>query len=265
MSPPRVTVLIGTWNNAETLPRAIDSILRQTLGDLELIVVDDGSTDQTPEIVRKIDDDRIRYMPLVHQGIPRSLNVAIGAATAPVIAVQDADDWSLPERLERQLAVLEADPSVAVVGCRMREVDEDGRAMPTPRLPLASGDVRNALLRFNPIPNTAAAFRRDVVVAHGGFDPRFRYAMDYDLWCRISNEHRVVNIPECLAVRTMGDGNAGALREREQIRETIRIRVETYRHRRAFWAVPYLARPIVSLLLPLRIKRAYRRLRGKAP
>src|SRR5215211_9226943 len=107
---PRISVLIGCWNNAEPLPRAIESILTQTMPDLELIVVDDGSTDDTPERVQAVSDPRLRYLPLEHMGISRSLNRALDEAAAPVVAVQDADDWSMPTRLERQLAVLDAWP-----------------------------------------------------------------------------------------------------------------------------------------------------------
>src|SRR5919106_704947 len=154
---PRVSVLIGCWNNAETLPRAIESILSQSLGDLELIVVDDGSTDPTPEVVGAISDPRLRYLPLDHAGISESLNRGLAEARAPIVAVQDADDWSLPERLDRELAVLDERPDVAVVGARMREVDPAGAEL-RPRTAFAAGEVNRALLRFNPIPNSCAAF-----------------------------------------------------------------------------------------------------------
>ena len=122
MDAPRVSVLIGCWNNADTLHRAIDSILSQTVDDLELIVVDDGSTDRTSEVVMKVSDPRLRYLPLGHIGISGSLNRGLREARGPIVAVQDADDWSLPQRLERELAILDGRPDVAVVGCRMREV-----------------------------------------------------------------------------------------------------------------------------------------------
>ncbi len=187
---PRVSVLIGCWNNADTLPRAIDSILSQTLRDLELIVVDDGSTDSTPILVRAVSDPRVRYLPLEHMGISRRASTsAFGEASAPVVAVQDADDYSLPERLRRELAILDARAEVAVVGCRMQEVNADG-AESAPRTAFAAGEVNRALMRFNPIPNSCAAFRRDVALSVGGYDERLRYAMDHDLWLRIADAHR---------------------------------------------------------------------------
>src|SRR5947207_3840224 len=149
---PRVSVRIGCWNNAATLRRAIESILSQTVADLELIVVDDGSTDETAELVAAVSDARVRHLPLEHMGISRSLNRGVDEARAPVVAVQDADDWSLPRRLERELAVLDSWPEVAVVGCRMREVGPDGEEL-RPRTTFAAGVVNGALMRFNPLPN----------------------------------------------------------------------------------------------------------------
>jgi glycosyltransferase involved in cell wall biosynthesis len=261
---PRVSVLIGCWNNAETLPQAIESILSQTVKDLELIVVDDGSTDSTPELVEKITDPRLRYLPLEHVGISRSLNRGIGEAAAPIVAVQDADDWSLPERLERELAVLDARDEVAVVGCRMREVGADGAEL-APRTAFASGEVNRALMRFNPIPNSCAAFRRAEAVGVGGYDPRYRYAMDYDLWLRIADKRLVFTLDEELAVRRMSGSNVAARREREQVRETLAIRAATLRRRRTISGAPGLVAPAVSYLTPLSLKRALRRRRGQAP
>jgi glycosyltransferase involved in cell wall biosynthesis len=261
---PRVSVLIGCWNNAETLPRAIESILAQTVSDLELIVVDDGSTDETPEVIQGISDSRLRYLPLEHMGISASLNRGLAEATAPIVAVQDADDWSLPERLERELAVLDVRPEVAVVGARMREVDPAGEEL-RPRTAFAAGDVNRALLRFNPIPNSCAAFRRDAAVEVGGYDPRYRYAMDHDLWLRIADRHVVFALDEVLAVRRMGGTNVAARSERAQIAETIRIRAATLRRRRTLAGARGLVLPSISYLTPLPLKRALRRRQGQAP
>lgn len=261
---PRVSVLIGCWNNAATLPRAIDSILAQTMGDFELIVVDDGSTDQTAAVVGAIEDTRVRRLSLSHMGISRSLNVGLREARAPVVAIQDADDWSLPRRLERQLAVLDADPSLAVVGCRMREVDPAGREL-RPRTAFAAGDVSGVLMRFNPIPNSSAMYRLAEVLEAGGYDPCRRYAMEYDLWLRLAERHGVVALDEVLAVREMGVANVAATRERAQLREALSIRAAALRRRRTLRGARGLVLPVVSLVTPLWLKRALRRRLGQAP
>lgn len=261
---PRATVLIGAYDNAATLPRAIASALSQTVGDIEILVVDDGSRDATPEIVQGIRDRRLRYLRLRHTGIAQSLNRGVREAWAPIIVVQDADDWSHPERVARQLAVLESCPEVAVVGVSMHEVDGEGRRL-RPRTGAAVGDIREALLRFNPLPNGAAAFRRDVFLARGGYDPRYRFACDYDLWMRLSEQYTVVMLDEPLATRTLDGMNASSRHERAQILESIRIRMTAMRRRRTLDAAPAIARAIVAVATPTTLKRWRRRRLQQAP
>lgn len=261
----RASVLIGAYDSAATLRAAIDAILGQTVSDLELIVVDDGSSDDSAAIARAVGDPRVRVVEMGRNvGIARSLNAGIEAARAPIVAVQDADDVSDPARLERQLAVLEADPGIAVVGCRMREVDGAGREL-APRTTFAAGDVRDVLMRFNPIPNTAAAFRRDAALAVGGYDARYRYATEYDLWLRLAERWRVVTIDEVLATRVMGGANVAARAEREQTREAIVIRLRALARRRTLRGARGLVLPAVSYVTPMALKRARRRRLGQAP
>jgi glycosyltransferase involved in cell wall biosynthesis len=262
--PPRVSVLIGAYNNAATLTRAIDSILRQTLRDLELIVVDDGSTDGTRDLVGALEDERVRYLPLEHMGIARSLNEGLRAADAPLVAVQDADDYSERGRLERQAALLDAEPDVAVVGTRMHEEDGEGRTL-APRTSFAAGDVTGTLMRFNPIPNSCAMMRRDVVLGLGGYDPRWRYAMDYDLWLRVAEHHRIATIDEPLATRVMTGENVAARKERAQIAETILMRARALRRRRTVRGAGGIAVAALAYVTPLPLKRARRRRLGQAP
>lgn len=264
---PRVTVLIGSYDNATTLPRAIDSILAQTVADLELIVIDDGSSDATAELTEDYArrDTRVRLLSIGRNiGISASLNEGLRAARAPIVAVNDADDHSAPQRLERQLALLDARPEVAVVGCRMHEVDEQGRELHA-RTSFRAGDVGDVLMRFNPIPNTSAALRRDVALAAGGYDPGLRYSMEYDLWMRIAEQWTIWALDEPLATRVMGTTNVAARAERAQIAEAIVLRLRAMARRRsprgASGLIPYL----VSYATPIALKRTLRRRLGQAP
>ena len=263
-SDPRISVLIPVWNNAETLGRAIDSILAQTVEDLEVVVLDDGSTDSSRDLAAAYEDSRVRLVTLPHRGISLTLNAGLDGARAPFVAIHDADDRSLPERLERQLDMLESDPAIGVVGCRMREVDQNGRTRRS-RIRFAVGDVTDRLVRFNSIPGTAAAVRRDVAQSVGGFDPKYRYAQDYDLWLRIADHHRVVCLPDELAVRSHGEGNVGARKARQQVGESISLKVATMRRRRSLRGLWYLPVTVLAWILPVRLRRAVRRLRGRAP
>jgi len=266
-APPAVTVLVGAYENEATVARAVASILGQTEKDLELIVIDDGSRDGSAAVAEAAigDDPRGQVMRLERNlGIARSLNAGLEAAAAPVVAIQDADDYSAPERLERELTVLDAEPDVAVVGSRMREVDAEGREL-RPRTSFAAGDVGPVLMRFNPIPNGSAAFRKEAALALGGYDPRYRFATEYDLWLRIAERHRLFALDERLCTRVMGGGNVAARAERAQLAEGIRIRARALRRRRTLRGAGGLLRPALSYALPAPLKRTLRERRGQAP
>jgi glycosyltransferase involved in cell wall biosynthesis len=265
-SSPAVTVLIGAYENGATVARAVASILGQTETNLELIVVDDGSRDGSADAAREAigSDPRGRVMRLERNvGIARSLNAGMEAAAAPVIAIQDADDYSAPNRLERELEVLAAESDAAVVGSRMREVDGSGRVL-RPRTSFAAGDVGPVLMRFNPIPNGSAAFRKAVALDLGGYDPRYRYATEYDLWLRIAERHRLLALDEELATRVMGGGNVAARAERAQLAEGVALRARALRRRRTLRGATGLLRPALSYALPATLKRALRERRGQA-
>jgi glycosyltransferase involved in cell wall biosynthesis len=260
-------VLIGAYENERTVARAVASILEQTERSLELIVIDDGSRDGSSAAARAAigSDPRGRVMRLERNlGIARSLNAGLEAAAAPLVAIQDADDYSAPHRLERQLAAVSEAPDVAVVGARMREVDETGRVL-EPRTSFAAGDVGAVLPRFNPIPNGSALIRRDAALAAGGYDPRYRYATEYDLWLRLAERHRLVALDEELGTRVMGTGNVAARAERAQLAEGIAIRLRALRRRKTLHGASGLLRPALSYALPVSVKRALRERRGQAP
>lgn len=260
---PRVSAIIGTWNRAEYLPDAIESLLGQTLANIEVIVADDGSTDETPEVVRAIDDPRVRYLPGPHVGISGNLNRAVAEAASEYVALLDSDDWALPNRLERQLAVLEARPDVGVVGARMTEVDEHGREL-NPRVTFAAGDVNGELLKYNPISNSCAGFRRSAVLGVGGFDTSYTCTVDWDLWLRVADGWVVHTLDEVLGVRRMHSKNISIRREREQIRAGLRTRVATMRRRRSLRGLTGMAPAALSYVTPLALKRARRRRLGQA-
>ena len=127
---PEVSVVLPVFNAAATIERAVRSILDQSLREIELIVVDDGSTDATADIVGGICDPRLRLVGCPHRGVAAAANTATELARAPLIARMDADDYSLPRRLERQVELLHR-RSLDIVGCRVRIVDEDQQSAST--------------------------------------------------------------------------------------------------------------------------------------
>ena len=198
-TPPKVSVLLCVYNGAAHLRQALDSIFAQTLRDFELIAVDDGSTDTTPEILRGCADPRLVVLTQPNLGLTHSLNRALGLARGEYIARQDADDISEPARLEKQAAFLDAHSDIALVGAGTRVVDEAGRALREYRYPADDAGLRAALLsRFNPLPHSSVTFRREVAISLGGWDERFMKSQDYEFYLRLIEGHRIASLPEPL-------------------------------------------------------------------
>lgn len=195
---PRVTVLLPTYNAAEYVESAIQSLLDQTFDSFELFVVDDGSTDGTLDIVESFDDDRIRVIRRDEPagGLPGALNRGLELARGEYVARQDADDKSVPMRLERQVAVLDDDPAISMVGTSAHLLDADGDRYETRIVP--PSPTFADLLEKNHFVHGSVMFRRDTVRALGGYDTAVSHAEDYDLWLRLADETSVRNITDPL-------------------------------------------------------------------
>jgi glycosyltransferase involved in cell wall biosynthesis len=185
---PKLSVLMPVHNGARFLPEAIESILGQTFADFELLIVDDGSDDETPAILRAYaaKDLRVRVVPAARRGLVATLNDGLSRARSDLVARMDADDVALPERLERQYRHMAGDPGLWVLGTQWDLVDGNGRRRPAPKpMPTAAGDVAVAMLRYNAVHHPTVLMRRAPVVELGGYRPAYEHAEDYDLWLRI--------------------------------------------------------------------------------
>ncbi len=203
---PIVSVVIPTFNRANLLPRAISSVLAQTFSNFELIIVDDGSTDNTAEVVNEFADPRIRYIALGKNcGGSHARNQGIQSARAEFVAFLDSDDEWLPKKLELQLARLQSsdDPYATVVYCLGYEYYESVQRKKLPNLIAHEGDVFNNLLR-GWLPSTTSLFlsKRSSLVDVGGFDESLPSFQDYDLWLSLAkaNNHFLA-VTEPLIIR----------------------------------------------------------------
>jgi teichuronic acid biosynthesis glycosyltransferase TuaG len=185
---PTVTLVMAAHNAADTIDAALDSLLQQVYADFEIIVVDDASEDDTRSRVRakrKL-DDRIQLIELPSNvGSGAARNLALKEASGRFIAVADADDISLPARLEQQVNLLQADSTLAVVSGDVSEFGNWGGPIPH-SWPAASSEISHALSKGKmPIAHCAMVARRDAMLDYGGYDPYCRRAQDYALMLRM--------------------------------------------------------------------------------
>lgn len=235
---PAVTVILPVRNGAAFVADAVRSVFTQTCRDWELVVIDDGSTDDSRAValdLRREDPIRVSVWCAGSQGLAAVLNFGVRQARAPLIARLDADDWMLPTRLERQVDLLGRVPELGLVGSAVVERGAQGESV---RLyPGRDEDIRRALPLANPFAHSSVCFRREVFERAGGYDPSFPVAQDYDLWARMLPLTRAFNFATPLTVRRLHPGQVSVQRAKMRRIMEARVRLRLLRRGevRAAW------------------------------
>lgn len=227
MTNPKVTVLMSVHNGQKYLREAIESILNQTYLDFEFLIIDDGSTDGSSDIIRSYQDGRIQLVRSVENlGLTRSLNKGLKLARGEYIARMDGDDVSLPSRLEKQVGYLDEYKNVGLVSNLFVEIDEMGEEIGLKSLPTENDEIKESLLRVNCFCHTSSMFRQKCIEAVGPYREEFKMAQDYDLWLRIAEEFDVANIEEPLCKVRIVNGSIS----------NAKISQQKYHARMAYWS-----------------------------
>jgi len=209
---------MSVYNGARYLLEAVDSILGQTFGDFEFIILDDASTDETPTILDSYTDARIVRLRIeANIGLTRSLNKGLAVAGGEYVARQDADDVSMPERLAKQVAFLDSHTSIALVGTSYQEVYEDGRHGRPMAVPLTPDEIREQLFYHHCFCHGSVMARCAALAALGGYDERFAVAQDRDLWLRLADYFNLANLAdELYTLRMSSRSVTGTSRSRQR-------------------------------------------------
>lgn len=198
---PKVSVIMTAFNEEKYINAAIQSILGQSYQNFELIVVDDASTDNTSQFLEQYNDKRLRVITNeVNRGWTYSRNKAIKLAKGHYIAIQDADDISKSQRLERQVKFLENNLNIGLVGSFCQMISEDTGKRYTLTRPLMDSHIRRAFIRMNPFIHSSIMFRKCVLDEVGLYNSKYQFE-DYELCLRITSKFKVANISEVLVIR----------------------------------------------------------------
>jgi hypothetical protein len=220
---PRVSVAMPVFNGGRFLAAAVESILKQSFSDFELIAIDDGSTDQSASLLAGFarSDGRIRVITQANAGIVASLNRALDLARGEYVARMDADDVALPSRFGLQVAFLDTHPDVAVVGSAITLIDEEGKVIRDVDYLLAPTEVSKFLIQAGcALAHPAVMMRKADVAAVGGYRGAYRHGEDYDLWLRISETRALANLPDRLLLYRQHPSKASARYAAEQMLAT---------------------------------------------
>lgn len=196
---PRVSVVIPVHNRARYVGTAIESILAQTFTDFELIVIDDGSSDNSLEVVESYTDPRLRLVPNESNlGIPATRNRGLDLSRGEYMAILDSDDWAYPQRLAKQVAFLDAHPEYAVVGAWARWMDDEGRTLKKIKRRPVNADEVAAMLIFQSCLQQPSIMGHTKILRDYKYDEAFDLSSDFELWVRLTEQYKVTNIAEPL-------------------------------------------------------------------
>ncbi len=198
---PQISVLMAVYNDEKYVQEAIDSILSQSFFDLELIIVDDGSSDNSTHIINEMAkiDNRIKVISHAqNRGLTKSLNIGLRVCRGQYIARCDADDLCEPQRLQKQYDIMEKNLDIALCGSQGWYIDTTGKKIGQKNVPLTYTDIKNKLLYNNQFIHSSLFMRKDVLDKEGYYNKVFKKSQDYELVLRLARTYKVINLKERL-------------------------------------------------------------------
>jgi len=215
-SHPKITVLLPVYNGDKYLRESIESILKQTFNNFELIIINDGSTDNSLKIAKSFNDPRIKIINnKKNLGIIKSLNIGLSQAKGKYIARLDADDISLKNRLETQYSFLEKNKDIILIGGWAEIINDKGEYI-RKKTPVTSFEQIKYWAMFigNPFIHSSVFFRKDNIKSIGGYSHNYKHVEDYDLYLRlIKNGYKIINLPEIFIKYRIHDQSIGQSRD----------------------------------------------------
>jgi glycosyltransferase involved in cell wall biosynthesis len=219
---PKVSIIMPVYNAEKFIKTAIESILNQTFQDFELIMIDDHSTDYTIELIRQVNSEKLIIIQTPqNSGAAISRNLGIKSAKGEYIAFMDADDWSHPQRLEKQITFLDNNPPMGMVGTWADIVDEQGNVLDSFVWEIPQNQLRSRLLFHNCFVTSSVMVRREYALLL--FDNAYPPAEDYELWRRIAKQTEVAIIREKL-VKYLSHGQ-GISKRKEELMQENRLKI----------------------------------------
>jgi glycosyltransferase involved in cell wall biosynthesis len=240
---PAISVLMSVYNGERYLRAAMDSILGQTFRDFELIVIDDGSKDSSPDILRQYAqrDPRVKLTIRENKGLTTTLNEAFAQSRGKYLARMDCDDVALPHRFQKQIELLDANSNVVCTGGHFQLIDGEGRLLTTLRVPTGDAEIQDKLVRgHNSICHPCAMIRRTGMDRANGYDTRFKTSQDLDLWLRLGEIGKLANVADPILRFRLHESSVSETK-RQQQREMGRLACEEAWKRRGLTDINYEA------------------------
>lgn len=261
---PELSVVMSVFNGGDELYKSIESILVQTFSDFEFIIINDGSFDNTAEILEAYTkkDNRIKVHSQNNKGLSNSLNYAVSIAGSPIIARQDADDTSLPERFEKQIIYLSANPSLSLIGTGFIERSKWDNFSRKHLNKFSPAQCRKNMIKGNFMCHSSIMFRKRVFEEVGGYNKDYCFAEDYKLYFDFLKISDIGVLPEVMVYKNTCDNSISVKNERKQ--RVCAIKAKYYAIKEGQYNIlnfVYVIKSLIGYILPKSIKRIIDKLR----
>lgn len=247
---PKISVLMGVYNAEEDLKSSIESILNQTYEDFELIIINDGSTDSSREIIEAYaqKDARIHLVNQENMGLTKALNKGIAVSRGKYIARQDADDVSYPHRLKKQIDLMESNEAIVLSGSNCDDLYADGSTGEWGAY--APDELQKVVFLKTPFAHSTIMMRADICKELGGYDENFKTSQDMELWMRFAKKGMLAMIEEPLIQRKIVAGSISQKRRWRQFYDAFKARWKHNHGINRLHSIYYGIRSLIIGLLP---------------
>jgi len=260
----KVSIVMSAYNCESFLKQALDSIMNQSYTEFELILIDDASTDSTKIIIQNFAGKYSRISAIyndVNQGLTANLNTAISLAKGEYIARMDADDISLPSRIQKQIKFLDEHPEIDLVGSAAYDINEYGEEIQLRQSPNLHDDIIALLPKANPITHSTVMFRKESFASIGYYNEAYRTTQDYDMWFRAAGKGlKFHNLQEILLKYRM-DNNYHKRKSFKYRLYDCKLRLQGFKYiNLPFYRYYYALIPIILGMLPYKLYRSIKKL-----
>lgn len=256
---PLISIIIPTYNKSQYLKEAIESVLNQTYKEIEVIVVDDGSTDNTGEVVKSFDDPRVIYFFQKNKGPAAARNSGLRRAKGKYIAFLDSDDLWLKEKLKKQIDFMEKNSEIGLLGTGCYEITDKGKIIGKKIFPIKNEILQKDLIKYNPFIQSSVMVKREVFDKVGLYDENFRESEDYELWLRIAENYKIRNLAEPLVMKRYYREGLSPAKDKEQLYFVLEAKkAAIHRGQYLRWCYLYLLKSWIFMRIPFSLRRIIR-------
>lgn len=254
MKSPKVSILMPAYNAEKYIEEAIESILNQTFTDFEFIIIDDCSTDKTWEIIQKYSKKDKRIVAIKNEEnlkLSATLNKGIDICKGEYIARMDSDDWSYPDRLQKQYDAISKDPKIGILGGAMEVCDENLEIKNIRKYNLSDSEIRKSLFKYSPFCHPATIFKKEALLQYK-YSIELNDAEDYDLYFRIGKRYKLQNLNDIVIKYRTSDTQVSSKKSKRQQYLTLYIRLKAvleYGYRASI--VDILSSIVQLILIPI--------------